>query len=297
MNAADALRVLKAGDTMTGPLVLPVGASGTASIHFGGVGTGIYGIGTTNIAFTASGVNKATISTTTFTSTVPFRATLGTAAAPAYSFTASTNTGIFCAAGQLSTSVAGVETMRWIAADNSTLALGPLVVSGDPTVPLGVATKQYVDTQNALNVLKSGSTMTGHLSLPTSPAAANAVRKDYVDGLPVGICFPYVGKPTYYNTLAVMTFAVTVPANLVGTITYFNVACTSTAVFTLYKFTAAGVFTSIGTITLAAGSRTAVTLAGAGASIAIGEGIGLTTPAVQDATMSDISITIQVTRA
>jgi hypothetical protein len=30
-------------------------------------------------------------------------------------------------------------------------------------------------------VAKAGDTMTGHLSLPTSPAAANAVRKDYVD--------------------------------------------------------------------------------------------------------------------
>jgi hypothetical protein len=33
----------------------------------------------------------------------------------------------------------------------------------------------------ALKVAKAGDTMTGHLSLPTSPAAANAVRKDYVD--------------------------------------------------------------------------------------------------------------------
>ena len=35
---------------------------------------------------------------------------------------------------------------------------------------------------NANNrVLKAGDTMTGHLTLPTGPAAANAVRKDYVD--------------------------------------------------------------------------------------------------------------------
>jgi microcystin-dependent protein len=32
-------------------------------------------------------------------------------------------------------------------------------------------------------VAKTGDTMTGHLALPTGPAAANAVRKDYVDGL------------------------------------------------------------------------------------------------------------------
>ena len=43
------------------------------------------------------------------------------------------------------------------------------------------ATTTYVDTQDALRVLKAGDTMTGHLSLPITPAAANAVRKDYVD--------------------------------------------------------------------------------------------------------------------
>jgi len=39
----------------------------------------------------------------------------------------------------------------------------------------------YVDAADALRVLKAGDTMSGHLSLPTAPAAANAVRKDYVD--------------------------------------------------------------------------------------------------------------------
>jgi hypothetical protein len=43
------------------------------------------------------------------------------------------------------------------------------------------ATVTYVDQQDALRVLKAGDTMSGHLSLPVSPAAQNAVRKDYVD--------------------------------------------------------------------------------------------------------------------
>jgi len=34
---------------------------------------------------------------------------------------------------------------------------------------------------DAAKVAKAGDTMTGHLTLPTTPAAANAVRKDYVD--------------------------------------------------------------------------------------------------------------------
>src|SRR6187551_202535 len=49
------------------------------------------------------------------------------------------------------------------------------IAGGDVTV-----TKSYVDTADALRVLKAGDVMTGHLVLPSGPAATNAVRKDYV---------------------------------------------------------------------------------------------------------------------
>ena len=62
--------------------------------------------------------------------------------------------------------------------------VGPQGPKGDP----GDVSQSYVDTQDAAlqtninaKVAKAGDTMSGHLSLPTDPAAANAVRKDYVD--------------------------------------------------------------------------------------------------------------------
>jgi len=79
---------------------------------------------------------------------------------------------------------------------------GPLILNADPSSGLGAATKQYADARGAFapsgniaattvqgaiaeldteKVAKLGDTMTGHLALPTGPAAANAVRKDYVD--------------------------------------------------------------------------------------------------------------------
>jgi len=88
---------------------------------------------------------------------------------------------------------------------------GPLVLAADPLNPLEAATKIYVDNstpppptatdiattpignvaatnvQSAIaeldseKVAKAGDTMTGHLTLPASPSAPNAVRKDYVD--------------------------------------------------------------------------------------------------------------------
>jgi len=89
--------------------------------------------------------------------------------------------------------------------------IGPLLLSADPTDAMEAATKQYVDDSQppppaastvpsapvgdvaatnvqaaiaeleAEKVAKTGSTMTGHLSLPAGPTSAQAVRRDYVD--------------------------------------------------------------------------------------------------------------------
>jgi len=41
---------------------------------------------------------------------------------------------------------------------------GPLILSADPTLPLGASTKQYADAQAALRVAKTGDTMSGALN-------------------------------------------------------------------------------------------------------------------------------------
>lgn len=137
------------------------------------------------------------------------------------------------------------------------------------------------------------------LTLSANPTAAlEAAPKQYVDSRPVGICFPFSGKPVAtFTVFATMCFAVTVPSNLTGTVGFFNTASTGAAVFTLYKVSTSGTLTSIGTITTTAGNKSAVTLAGAGGAIAAGESLALAAPATQDTTLSDLSITIQVTRA
>jgi len=66
---------------------------------------------------------------------------------------------------------------------------GPLILNADPTVPLGAATKQYVDAVSididaelATKVNKAGDTMTGPLTLSGPPTAANhAATRAYVD--------------------------------------------------------------------------------------------------------------------
>jgi len=66
---------------------------------------------------------------------------------------------------------------------------GPLILSGDPTAPLGAVTKQYadaisidIDADLAAKVSRSGDTMTGPLTLSGPPTAANhAATRAYVD--------------------------------------------------------------------------------------------------------------------
>jgi ligand-binding sensor protein/phage pi2 protein 07 len=59
---------------------------------------------------------------------------------------------------------------------------GQLVLSGDPVVGLGAATKQYVDSAGALKLNLSGGTMGGQLVLSGNPTVAlGAATKQYVD--------------------------------------------------------------------------------------------------------------------
>lgn len=69
--------------------------------------------------------------------------------------------------------------------DNAVSSGGGVPASTVAFVPVGSVSS--TDVQAAIGevdsekVAKVGDTMTGHLTLPTGPAAANAVRKDYVD--------------------------------------------------------------------------------------------------------------------
>lgn len=63
---------------------------------------------------------------------------------------------------------------------------GPLILSGDPTVPLGAATKQYVDNTveaaEAEYLPLTGGTVTGAIILPGNPTSGGeAADKTYVD--------------------------------------------------------------------------------------------------------------------
>lgn len=59
---------------------------------------------------------------------------------------------------------------------------GPIALSGDPSLPLQAATKQYVDSQGQSALKKTGGTLTGALTLAADPATPlQAATKQYAD--------------------------------------------------------------------------------------------------------------------
>jgi hypothetical protein len=71
------------------------------------------------------------------------------------------------------------DRLNFVSREGDTLT-GHLVLPTGPAASNAVR-KDYVDATDALRVAKAGDTMTGHLVLPITPAASNAVRRDYVD--------------------------------------------------------------------------------------------------------------------
>jgi hypothetical protein len=140
-----AAKVSKAGDTMTGPLVLPLGSAAVTSLNFGTAGTGFYQTGTT-INVTWAGSTRLTVSASAISGIVRFLEADGTAAAPSYSFTNATSSGFWRpAAGMVAVSSNGVEAMRWDGVAELITALDPIVLPADPATAMQAATKQYVD--------------------------------------------------------------------------------------------------------------------------------------------------------
>lgn len=113
---------------------------------------------------------------------------------------------------------------------------------------------------------------------------------------PVPIAFPFAGKPAAGALVNVpMTIPMVAPASLAGATVYVSTQAAANSVFTINKISA-GVTTPLGTVTITPTSHTSCTLAGAGGTLLAGDDLQVVAPAVQDATLADVGLTILMTR-
>ena len=133
--------VLKAGDTMTGALVVPLGTAGTPSLTFtGDLNTGIYSPGADQLAIATNGAVQLVVNSS---GQVTLNS-LGTAAAPAYSWIGDPNTGFFRPnADEIAIATNGIQRLTTSnSAISSTLPID---------VPLGAAATPSITFSGDLN--------------------------------------------------------------------------------------------------------------------------------------------------
>jgi hypothetical protein len=164
--------VSRAGDTMTGALVHPLGAAATPSITFtGDTNTGIYSPGADQVAISTGGTVRLTSSTTAISSALPIDVPLASAATPSITFTGDPNTGIY-SPGADQVAVATNGTGRLFVDATGNVGVG----TASPSATLDVrgsteATIRCGTTSNVYGALFTDATLTGLFSYNSNPLA------------------------------------------------------------------------------------------------------------------------------
>jgi hypothetical protein len=204
LTGAASLNVLKAGDTMTGALILPAGTAAVPSLRFtGSTNTGLSAPAANTLALSTNGAQRIGISAAGVV-TVNNLSTLGVvhnSAAGLLSTSLIVNADVAAGAAIVDTKLATISTAGKVAnsattATNANTANAIVARDASGNFSAGTITASLTGAAS-LNVLKAGDTMTGALILPAGTAAAPSLR--FTGSTNTGISAPAA------NTLALST--------------------------------------------------------------------------------------------
>lgn len=130
------LQISASAATLTIPVYAALGSAAAPSYSFSGdTDTGIFSSGANTIDFATSGISRLQLTDTSLISTVPYLNANGSASAPAYAFSSSTNTGLYSnGVSVLNLATGGVSRMQ-INTTSLTSTLPILAPNGSVSAP------------------------------------------------------------------------------------------------------------------------------------------------------------------
>ncbi|HSC25135.1 MAG TPA: tail fiber domain-containing protein, partial [Candidatus Babeliales bacterium] len=192
LTGAASLNVLKAGDTMTGTLIIPAGTAAAPSIQFtGSTNTGLSSATANTLSFDTNGVERMNISATGNV-TINGLNTLGIVhnnIGGLLTTSLIVNADVDPAAAIIDTKLATISTTGKVAnsattATNANTVNAIVARDASGNFLAGTITANLTGAAS-LNVLKSGDTMTGILVLPAGTSAIPSIQ--FIEGTNTGL--------------------------------------------------------------------------------------------------------------
>lgn len=152
----------------------PNGSAGSPGYTFeSNQDTGMYRAATNRLGFSTGSIERVTIDSTDFTSTVPVRGPNGSAGAPAYSFTGDTNTGMYRIASDR-LGFAALSSLNFEVAASDVISHVDFTVHGNITIDSAMTLSGSLNHDGTLAGFYATAPIVKQLSVPVTVAGVHA---------------------------------------------------------------------------------------------------------------------------